>query len=312
MGDAAVNADDDGAIAPDKTALRAGALAALPNYSNYSRGINGIMIDLANATGAITASDFEFKVGNSTDPSTWTDAPAHTGFDIRLGEGEGESDRITFTWADGAIKNQWLQVTVKANGNTGLGTPDVHYWGNQVGETGNDATTAVNAGDVGEVINNATAFLPASITNPFDLNHDGAVNAGDLGVVINNATAFTSLALFNSPAPTPLPLAGSSAPPPAVAPSTAAEESPVQPVRPEATAEGRESFSVLAFRARGADEPKKTPDPVLQTVTPESAATQSAPSVDPVVETESGSDDLWIAPPGEITLGSFFPRRSKK
>ncbi|MEO2032590.1 MAG: right-handed parallel beta-helix repeat-containing protein [Planctomycetaceae bacterium] len=136
VGDPTVNANDDGAIATNKAALQSGTTATFSNYSSYSRGINGVMVDIADAAGTITPADFEFRVGNTPDPSTWAVAPAHNGFAVRAAAGDGGSDRVTFTWADGAIKNQWLQVTVKANANTGLATPDVHYWGNQFGDTG--------------------------------------------------------------------------------------------------------------------------------------------------------------------------------
>ena len=40
---------DDAAIATDKTALLPGETASLANYTSYSRGINGIMVDLIGA-----------------------------------------------------------------------------------------------------------------------------------------------------------------------------------------------------------------------------------------------------------------------
>ena len=44
---AAANAADDAAIATDKSALLPGAAATLANYTSYTRGINGIMVDVA-------------------------------------------------------------------------------------------------------------------------------------------------------------------------------------------------------------------------------------------------------------------------
>ena len=43
-------------------------------------------------------------------------------------------ERIDITWADGSIKNQWLQITIKATVNSGLASADVFYFGNQVGD----------------------------------------------------------------------------------------------------------------------------------------------------------------------------------
>ncbi|MEN6451761.1 MAG: SdrD B-like domain-containing protein, partial [Thermoguttaceae bacterium] len=60
----AANAQDDSAIATDKTALLPGQKAGFANYTSYNRGINGVMVDIAGVAGPITAADFEFKVGN--------------------------------------------------------------------------------------------------------------------------------------------------------------------------------------------------------------------------------------------------------
>src|SRR5207253_1704481 len=70
--DDASGALDDSAIASDKRALLPGETASFANYTSYWRGINGIMVDIANLpTGALSAADFGFKVGNSNTPSSW-------------------------------------------------------------------------------------------------------------------------------------------------------------------------------------------------------------------------------------------------
>ena len=117
-GSAAINASDDGAIATDKTAyLPTGALATFANVSSYSRGINGIMIDLAGAGshGSISANDFTFKVGNNNSPGAWTLAPVPATVSVRAGAGLSGSDRVEITWANNAIRNQWLEVQVLPN-----------------------------------------------------------------------------------------------------------------------------------------------------------------------------------------------------
>jgi hypothetical protein len=49
---------DDNAIAPDKTAyLPGGGAAAFSAVSSYSRGLNGLMVDVAGTHGTITAND---------------------------------------------------------------------------------------------------------------------------------------------------------------------------------------------------------------------------------------------------------------
>jgi hypothetical protein len=54
--------------------------------------------------------------------------------------GAGKSDRISLTWPSGAVAKEWLQVTVLADANTGLLTPDVFYFGSAIGDSGNSAT----------------------------------------------------------------------------------------------------------------------------------------------------------------------------
>ncbi|MCH2203958.1 MAG: PKD domain-containing protein, partial [Fuerstiella sp.] len=242
-GDSAENTNADGAIATDKAALQSGTTATFANYSNYSRGINGIMVDIADAAGTITSADFEFRVGNTADPSAWAVAPAPNGFAVRSGAGANGSDRVTFTWADGVIKNQWLQVTVKANANTRLATDDVHYWGNQVGETGNNAATTVNFDDMLLVLDNPSGFTPVLINNPFDINRDSRVNIDDAMLVMNNLSGFSSLLLFNPPAPPPPSADSTASALVEVADTTAAEAVPVQPLMPATTARDHDSSS---------------------------------------------------------------------
>ncbi|MCH2204056.1 MAG: VCBS repeat-containing protein, partial [Fuerstiella sp.] len=314
IGDPAVNANDDGAIATDKVALQAGTLATFANYTSYSRGINGIMIDIdrGDSGGPLIAEDFEFKVGNTADPSTWAAAPTPNGFAVRTSAGANGSDRVTFTWADGTIKNQWLQVTVKANANTGLPSDDVHYWGHQFGETGNNAATTVNFDDTLLVLNNPSGFTPALIDNAFDINRDARVNFDDTLLVLNNPSGFSSLLLFNPPAPPPPPGDPSAFALLEVADSTVAEAAPVQPVRPVTTAGNDEPSTLQSADEHKRHTPNKTPAPVLQTVASESSSAETSRFPEPVPNPKFDSDDLWIAAPGEITLGRFFPFKRER
>jgi len=182
--DPAANANDDNAIATDKQALLAGGgLASFSNCISYSRGINGIMVDLANAPGTITASDFQFYIGNVTDPRQWTAAPAPSTVLVRPGAGINGSARIELVWADSAITNDWLQVTVLADANTGLSAADVFYFGNLIGESGKGAVNgqfAVTSQDETNARNDPHGFTnPAPITDTCDFNRDALVNADD-------------------------------------------------------------------------------------------------------------------------------------
>jgi hypothetical protein len=102
----------------------------------------------------------------------------------RRGAGVNGSDRVTLTWADGAIKGKWLRVAVLPSDRTGIGAGDVFYFGNLVGETGNSATgAAVSPTDLGLVRQALSAGASKPLTSRFDFNRDGRVNAVDMSLV---------------------------------------------------------------------------------------------------------------------------------
>ena len=203
------NAADDAAIAWDKVALLPGATATFANYSNYSRGLNGIMIDLPGLVGQLSAADFEFRTGNDDNPSGWR-ILASGDIVVRKGAGVAGSDRITITWADHAIENAWIQVRLKATIATGLRADDVFYFGNAVGDTGNASGNAIVDGDDLVAVRQASGgFLNrVGVTSRFDLNRDGMVNAFDAAVARDHSnTSATALRLIAAPMPVPSPAA---------------------------------------------------------------------------------------------------------
>ncbi|MDP6546822.1 MAG: hypothetical protein QGH60_22845, partial [Phycisphaerae bacterium] len=119
----------------------------------------------------------------------------------------GGSDRVTLVWADGAITNQWVEVTVLAGANTGLGTDDVFYVGNTVGDTNDDAT--VDADDLATLFGEFGLRGGAELVS--DVNIDGRVNLTDFAIARNNFG--TSVGIPTLPA----------AAPPAAAPAAASE-----------------------------------------------------------------------------------------
>ena len=201
--DPAASSADDGAIATDKAALLPGEIASFANYTSYSKGINGVMVDIGTLTAAPVAADFQFKVGNSNDPSTWATAPDPTGITVRPDEGVSGTDRVTILWTDNAIEKQWLQITVKATANTGLATDDVFYFGNAIGETGNSAADAeVTPADEIGVRNNPHDIKtnPAAIDDAYDFNRDKKVGPTDQVISRNNGTnSSTALQLITVP-----------------------------------------------------------------------------------------------------------------
>jgi hypothetical protein len=197
-----INAADDAAIATDKSAYLPGSgVATTANMTSYSRGINGIMIDLASTHGAITASDFIFKVGNDDSPAGWTTAPAPTAVSVRPGAGVGGTDRIEITWASGAIANQWLEVVLKGNDaaggfdtNTGLAASDVFFWGNKVGDSGSSSPADkfdTSSTDAAQVF--ATIGSGKPVTDLRDYNRDGGVDSSDAALVFASIGSITRI-----------------------------------------------------------------------------------------------------------------------
>ena len=179
-------AGDDAAVAPGKRGLLPGETATAANVTSYSKGINGVMVDIVGLPTEAnpTADDFEVRAGNSPDPGTWGPAPTPA-VSFARAAGDGGSDRVTLVWPDGAIRNKWVQVTTKVSGDTGLTAPDVFYFGNAVGETFDTAATfAVNSRDVTRT-RNAQA-KPTTVGGLYDHNRDGRVNAQDLAIVRNS------------------------------------------------------------------------------------------------------------------------------
>jgi hypothetical protein len=199
---AAADASDDGALAPDKAALLPGGTGAFANYTSYTKGLNGLMVDIAGLPGTPNAADFAFRMGNDNNPASWGLAPSPTSISVRPGAGVNGADRVTLIWPDGLIKKTWLQVTVLATANTGLGSPDVFYFGNAVGEVGNSTTNAVvsSADEALIRLNGRNALNPAPIDFRYDLNRDRVVASSDQALCRLNATnALNALRLIVTP-----------------------------------------------------------------------------------------------------------------
>jgi hypothetical protein len=188
--DAAPNAGDDGAIATGKAALLPGRAAAFANVTGYTRGINGVMIDVAGGLPltalAGIAAGVGLKAGTGGDPAAWADAPRPAQVGIRPGAGVGGADRITLVWPDGAIRNTWLRVTVRAAPASGLAADDVFTFGNLVGESGDAAGPLVAGGTDAVGTRRAASVRAVGIGNPYDHNRDGVVNVLDYAAALRN------------------------------------------------------------------------------------------------------------------------------
>lgn len=203
-------ASDDDAIAPDKIPLLPGGTGSFVNVTSYDKGINGLMVDVANLCAGAQATDFSFKVGNDNSPDAWPDAPAPSSVSVRAGEGVGGSCRIVVTWADGVIVDTWLRVKLLASGDLGLLSDHTFYFGNLVGETGNvDDPLEVTQADEDDTTANQTGFVETTLDDPYDFNRDKRVTTAD--ALISRDNAGSSLNAIDAPTiqieePGPLPV----------------------------------------------------------------------------------------------------------
>ncbi len=157
------------------------------NLINSSQGINGVGFEIADIPGALTAADFIFQVSptgifseGSNPPSGWVAGPAPTSVSVV----QGATDQVLVEWANNAITNRWLRVTVKANANTGLSTPETYYVGHLRGETtGPEAGGffAVSFGDIGEIRDEAGSAVGAGSIH--DINKNGLVDFSDISAM---------------------------------------------------------------------------------------------------------------------------------
>ena len=210
--DLAINSFDDAAIATDKTAYLwedAGA-ATFANVSSYTKGINGIMVDISGSHPSISADDFIFRVGNNNSPGLWAAANNPTSISVRAGAGVGGSDRVEIIWETGAPIKEWLNVITLANANTGLaqkvgypvGHGDQFFFGNAVGNVGTGDTAAnslVTAADEAAIrANPALVGANIPITSVYDVGRNASVSAVDESAArLNGTNPTTTLKYLN-------------------------------------------------------------------------------------------------------------------
>jgi hypothetical protein len=227
---ALINASDDNAIASDKVGFNGSGTATFANVSSATRGITGVMVDLASGLGThtninLTSGDITFKVapafsGTYNQLSTWTTFISQTAISVRLGAGTGGSDRLEVTFANNAIKNTWLEVNVAANANTGLSTPDIFYFGSAAGDSGLGDSAALAKVDINDANppNANVLGLTTQVFQILDYTKDGKVDINDTNAAASGI--FTLRYLANPTGPF-APDGGGAAAPAAVATASA-------------------------------------------------------------------------------------------
>ena len=202
-------------LATDKTPLLPGQNSGFANYTNYSRGLNGVVIDIANfpasTTPAQLLASLQLAQWNGIAAGGFVALPgaAIPSVTVVFGGGAGGSARVQIAFPDNTLQNTWLRVTVGAGLATALTNDDVFYFGNVIGDfgVGNILTglpasqrLRVNATDTGAVRSNqSTASNSAGVTNIYDVNRDGRVNATDTGIVRSNQQTAGIVAPITAP-----------------------------------------------------------------------------------------------------------------
>ena len=198
------------ALDANKVMLRSGATTqttAFANVSNYTRGINGAVLDVAGlASTSITAADFIFRVAPNgasgvVNPSIWANAPTPSALVVTAGTTSAPG-RVQLEWSDNQIQNTWLQIVVRANANTGLTTPAVFYLGHAQAEINGVGPYRVSVADLSPVQTGISTSL-VGVNDLRDLNKDRRVTVADLSFV--QARVSTTVNLNNIT----IPVAGS-------------------------------------------------------------------------------------------------------
>ncbi len=155
------------------------------NVINYTRGINGVVLDVAGLVGTnLSASDFLFRIAPSgasgvVNPSTWGFAPAPTAIAVSAGTSTTAA-RIRLEWADNAIKNTWLQIIVLANANTGLVNREVYYLGHALGDVDYVGPTFRVATNDVALVRAGVGNTVVSVNDPRDVDKDRRVTTNDV------------------------------------------------------------------------------------------------------------------------------------
>jgi predicted outer membrane repeat protein len=212
------NSSDDAAIPIDKLSSVGGD--AFFNVTSYVKGLNGIMIDIADLPEGMTPTAEDFAIRHrflGPMPRNFFPGPAPLSVSVRRGEGSDGSDRVTLIWRDHtgfetpgrpeALVNGWLEVTPIANARTGLSSSAYFNFGNLIGETGNstqgESLLRVNAIDIAAVKEGMNRR--STIDSMLDFDRNGRVNALDLAAAKRNLNGSLGVRLPVAGAPGPSP-----------------------------------------------------------------------------------------------------------
>jgi len=199
-------------LATDKVPLLPGQSSTYANYTNYNRGLNGLVVDVVGLPATVTetqlAASLQFANWNGIAAAGFVALPLAAVPTVSIVQGGvAGSRRVQITFPDNTVQNTWLRVTVLANSDTLLAANDVFYFGNVIGELniGNTATRLrVNGQDVALILaNQSPGANSVNVTNIFDLDRNGRVNGLDYSILLANQQAAGIVAPITAPAARP-------------------------------------------------------------------------------------------------------------
>jgi hypothetical protein len=181
----------DGALDSGKSLAKSGAgsrALTFENVINTTRGINGLVFDVAGLTAtSLSSSDIAFRMSplgsfdeGANPPSSWSAAPSPSNIVVTSGTSSTPA-RVRIEWPDGEIVNRWLQIKFIDNANTGLRSPQVYYLGHLLGET----TGTLSSGSYIVQVMDVTKIRPevgstANVSNVLDINKNGLIQVSDI------------------------------------------------------------------------------------------------------------------------------------
>lgn len=167
-------------------------LLGFNNLINSTRGINGLVFDIENLPGTLSASDFVFQWSpqgafvedDSNAVGQWANVPVSPTVNVT----SGSPSRVVVTWPDQTIVNRWLRVTVMANANTGLETPEVHYLGHLRGETTGPSAGVFSVSYVQELTPIRLSMgTNVNSSSTVDIDKNGLIQFADIVAMRSNA-----------------------------------------------------------------------------------------------------------------------------
>ena len=200
----------DEALDPGKSLAKSGAgsrALTFENVINTTRGINGLVFDVAGLTAtSLSSSDIAFRMSplgsfdeGTNPPSSWSAAPDPSNIVVTPGTSSTPA-RVRIEWPDGAIVNRWLQIKLIDNANTGLRSPQVYYLGHLLGETTGTLSSGsyvVQVADVAKI--RPEVGSTANVSNILDINKNGLIQVSDI-LTFRSSVGLLSLRNITIPA----------------------------------------------------------------------------------------------------------------